>query len=36
MFSKVYQLFAKIVAFFQSMEAAKAPTPTEALSSWVL
>lgn len=29
MFSKIYQIFAKIVAFFQSMEAAKAPTPTE-------
>lgn len=29
MFSKIYQLFAKIVAFFQSMEAAMAPAPTE-------
>lgn len=29
MFSKIYQLFAKIVAFLQSMEAAMAPAPTE-------
>lgn len=29
MFSKIYQIFAKIVASFQSMEANKASTPTE-------
>lgn len=29
MFSKIYQLFAKIVASIQSMEADKASTPTE-------